>query len=121
MTANDKAPVANLRTARKEQARARQRHPAGTALPKPAAKAPAKAAKETTPKMRWVLEQERQPGKSAVPQTGTIAGHQYAISAVDGGWSCVHKAPGGKETTLLEKGSYAAAYKAAVEAAKAVA
>lgn len=128
MTANEQ-PVANLRAARTEQAK--RRHPAGSALP---AKALANKAtpkpllavsasnKTAAPKLRWHLHEERKPGKAAVPQTATYAGHQWMVTQAEGGWTVTHKAPSGRETILTEKPvSYASAYRVAVEAAKAVA
>jgi hypothetical protein len=65
------APVGNLREARKEQAAAKQRHPAGKALPKPAAKAPAKAAKPAQPVEKTTYSAQSRSGKTNTRQSAT--------------------------------------------------
>jgi hypothetical protein len=75
-----------------------------------------------TPKLRWTLLEERQPGKTAVPATATCGGHTWAIQQADGGWTVVHTSTTGKKATLTPKPvSYGAAYQMCVDAARKVA
>jgi hypothetical protein len=94
MSTTEIAPVANLQEARKEQAAAKGRHPAGKQAP---AKAP--AAKPTT-KITWKLDGEKD-AKGQAEGTGTCGDRTYRITREGDAWKATVKV-GNKTTVLAE-------------------
>ncbi|MGH3635676.1 MAG: hypothetical protein ACRDTS_16630 [Mycobacterium sp.] len=111
------APVANLRTARKAQAAAKRRHPAGSATKKAPAKAAPKPAAKATKAPR---KQPAQSGKTKLRWIANDAGEQHA-TAGDVTYSIIPSGDkfkatmrtGGKTTVLVDGVSGTKAYYAA--------
>jgi len=97
-------PVANLAAAKKEQAAARRRHPAGKAAPAEApAKAPAKKAASAKPstKIKWTATSDKD-SRGDCEATGTVSDRRYAITKDGDSWKAVVTVGKGKATVLAE-------------------
>jgi hypothetical protein len=109
--------VANLRETKKAVATARQRHPAGKALPKPGpAKAPAKAAPTKAGQIRWTYPEGRD-NRKGNPQTGLAGEATYELKPEANGWKAT-VTRGGKTVVLATGVSRGKAYAVCVADAK---
>lgn len=114
MTTTTKAPVANLRNARKEQAAKKVAAPAKAPAQKPAEKV---VAATNSPKLRWLVEGDRN-RKGGKEQSAVVGDRTYAITAAGEAWQATVKVGRGKPTVLAE-GTFGKAYTACVNHNKA--
>ena len=125
-TPTPEAP-ANLAAARKEQAAAKKRHPAGSKTPAkaPAKKAPAKApakkvVAERPASLRWTFPNGRDEFKDGKTQIAPFGQGELAILKAGDGWKAVYREKGKKEQ-LLAEGAFGKCYNACTKHAKGVA